>query len=77
MLPVGRMYDVGCRVVLHLAVGRCTISSVVLCLAVLGLVGIYLKWTKRLPEAPPRAAAARHRVETPLCPQVGMQSRRP
>ena len=55
---------------LHLAIGPYYCSAVVLSLALLGVLGIYLKLTNQLPSPPPRPAA-RHRVDVACCPCCG------
>ena len=51
----------------HFAIGPYYCSAVILSLALLGLLGVWLKYTGRLP-APPVRPAARHRVDTTCCP---------
>lgn len=51
----------------HFSIGPYYCSAVIVCLALLGLLGVFLKATGRLPAPPPRPAA-RHRVDTSCCP---------
>ena len=53
----------------HLAIGPYYVSAVILCLALLGMLGTYLRLTNQLPAPPTRPAAARHRVDTSCCPR--------
>ena len=52
----------------HLAIGPYYTSAVVVCLALLGLIGMWLQHTGRLPATPPRSAIVRrHEPLAPTC----------
>jgi len=55
------------KAAIHLSLGPYYVTSVVVCLAVLGVVGIWLQRTGRLPPAPLRLGAVRRHRPEPSC----------